>query len=92
MRRYRNDITEGDFKVQNITAGKKPVIVAGVKACDNDNGCVFRTAQQRLQGVRHIAVQVTVLSAVYQPYDGRHIFLSYLHFENSDLLGFGGMA
>lgn len=78
MKKYRNDITEGDFKVQNIMAGKKPIIVAGVKACKDDNGCVNRTAQQRLQGVRQISAQVPVLSAVYQSCGGRHLILHVL--------------
>lgn len=29
--------------------GKRSIIVARIKACDKDNGCVIRTAQQRLQ-------------------------------------------
>lgn len=42
MKTYRNEVTEGDFKVQNIMAGKTPIIVARIKACDSDNGCVIR--------------------------------------------------
>lgn len=30
MRKYIREITEGGFEVQNIMAGKRPIIVAGV--------------------------------------------------------------